>query len=95
VRSFAIVATTPKELRAELHNRMPVILAPQPIDGRMLAMQRAKKKPERAKRVADLQVGSAGAVGFFGRSPASRILTNCGRLYTSTRQHRVQLGRIV
>jgi putative SOS response-associated peptidase YedK len=28
VRSFAIVTTTPNELCAELHNRMPVILAP-------------------------------------------------------------------
>ena len=29
VRSFAIVTTTPNELRAELHNRMPVVLAPE------------------------------------------------------------------
>jgi putative SOS response-associated peptidase YedK len=29
VRSFAIVTTTPNELCAELHNRMPVVLAPQ------------------------------------------------------------------
>jgi putative SOS response-associated peptidase YedK len=29
VRSFAIITTTPNELCAELHNRMPVILAPQ------------------------------------------------------------------
>ena len=28
IRSFAIVTTTPNELCAELHNRMPVILAP-------------------------------------------------------------------
>jgi putative SOS response-associated peptidase YedK len=28
VRSFAIVTTTPNELCAELHNRMPVVLAP-------------------------------------------------------------------
>ena len=28
VRSFAIVTTEPNELCAELHNRMPVILAP-------------------------------------------------------------------
>jgi putative SOS response-associated peptidase YedK len=29
IRSFAIVTTTPNELCAELHNRMPVVLAPQ------------------------------------------------------------------
>ena len=29
VRSFAIVTTEPNELCAELHNRMPVILAPE------------------------------------------------------------------
>jgi putative SOS response-associated peptidase YedK len=29
VRSFAIVTTTPNELCAELHNRMPVALAPE------------------------------------------------------------------
>jgi putative SOS response-associated peptidase YedK len=29
IRSFAIVATTPNELCAELHNRMPAILAPE------------------------------------------------------------------
>jgi len=29
VRSFTIVTTTPNELCAELHNRMPVILAPE------------------------------------------------------------------
>jgi putative SOS response-associated peptidase YedK len=29
VRSFAIIATTPNELCAELHNRMPVILKPE------------------------------------------------------------------
>jgi putative SOS response-associated peptidase YedK len=29
VRSFAIITTTPNELYAELHNRMPVILAPE------------------------------------------------------------------
>ena len=29
VRSFAIVTTRPNELCAELHNRMPVVLAPQ------------------------------------------------------------------
>src|SRR5215472_13566494 len=29
VRSFAIVTTTPNELCAELHNRMPVVLAPE------------------------------------------------------------------
>jgi putative SOS response-associated peptidase YedK len=28
VRSFAIVTTTPNELCAELHNRMPVVLGP-------------------------------------------------------------------
>jgi putative SOS response-associated peptidase YedK len=28
VRSFAIVTTTPNELCAEIHNRMPVILKP-------------------------------------------------------------------
>jgi putative SOS response-associated peptidase YedK len=28
VRSFAIVTTTPNELCAELHNRMPVVLSP-------------------------------------------------------------------
>jgi putative SOS response-associated peptidase YedK len=28
IRSFAILTTTPNELRAELHNRMPVVLAP-------------------------------------------------------------------
>ncbi len=28
IRSFAIVTTTPNELCAELHNRMPVVLAP-------------------------------------------------------------------
>jgi putative SOS response-associated peptidase YedK len=30
VRSFAIVTTTPNELCAELHNRMPAIIAPDP-----------------------------------------------------------------
>ena len=29
VRSLAIVTTTPNELCAELHNRMPVVLAPE------------------------------------------------------------------
>jgi putative SOS response-associated peptidase YedK len=29
VRSFAIITTTPNELCAELHNRMPVVLAPE------------------------------------------------------------------
>ena len=29
VRSFAIITTTPNELCAELHNRMPVVLGPQ------------------------------------------------------------------
>jgi putative SOS response-associated peptidase YedK len=29
VRSFAIITTTPNQLCAELHNRMPVILAPE------------------------------------------------------------------
>jgi putative SOS response-associated peptidase YedK len=29
VRSFAIITTTPNELCAEIHNRMPVILKPQ------------------------------------------------------------------
>jgi putative SOS response-associated peptidase YedK len=29
VRSFAIVTTVPNELSAELHNRMPVVLAPE------------------------------------------------------------------
>jgi putative SOS response-associated peptidase YedK len=29
VHSFAIVTTTPNELCAELHNRMPVVLGPQ------------------------------------------------------------------
>ena len=29
VRSFAIVTTTPNELCAELHNRMPVVLGPE------------------------------------------------------------------
>jgi putative SOS response-associated peptidase YedK len=29
VRSFAIITTTPNELRAQLHNRMQVILAPE------------------------------------------------------------------
>jgi hypothetical protein len=29
VRSFAIVTTEPNELCAELHNRMPVVLAPE------------------------------------------------------------------
>jgi putative SOS response-associated peptidase YedK len=28
VRSFAIITTTPNELCAELHNRMPVVLTP-------------------------------------------------------------------
>jgi putative SOS response-associated peptidase YedK len=28
IRSFAIVTTTPNELSAELHNRMPVVVAP-------------------------------------------------------------------
>jgi len=28
VRSFAIITTTPNELCAELHNRMPVVLSP-------------------------------------------------------------------
>ncbi len=28
VRSFAIITTTPNELCAELHNRMPVVLKP-------------------------------------------------------------------
>jgi putative SOS response-associated peptidase YedK len=43
VRSFAIITTTPNELCAELHNRMPVVLKPdvwpawlgdKPADGR-------------------------------------------------------------
>ncbi len=29
VRSFAIITTTPNELSAELHNRMPVVLKPE------------------------------------------------------------------
>jgi putative SOS response-associated peptidase YedK len=29
VRSFAIITTTPNELCAELHNRMPVVLTPE------------------------------------------------------------------
>ena len=29
IRSFAIVTTTPNELCAELHNRMPVVLGPE------------------------------------------------------------------
>jgi putative SOS response-associated peptidase YedK len=29
VRSFAIITTTPNEMCAELHNRMPVILGPE------------------------------------------------------------------
>jgi putative SOS response-associated peptidase YedK len=29
VRSFAIITTTPNELRAQLHNRMPVVLKPE------------------------------------------------------------------
>jgi len=29
VRSFAIVTSTPNELCAELHNRMPVVLGPE------------------------------------------------------------------
>ena len=29
VRSFAIITTTPNELCAELHNRMPVVLKPE------------------------------------------------------------------
>src|SRR6266850_4492756 len=29
IRSFTIITTTPNELRAELHNRMPVVLKPQ------------------------------------------------------------------
>jgi putative SOS response-associated peptidase YedK len=29
IRSFAILTTTPNELCAELHNRMPVVLAPE------------------------------------------------------------------
>jgi putative SOS response-associated peptidase YedK len=29
VRSFAIVTTTPNELCADLHNRMPVVLQPE------------------------------------------------------------------
>jgi putative SOS response-associated peptidase YedK len=42
VRSFAIVTTTPNELCAELHNRMPVVLGPEawlgevPADARQL-----------------------------------------------------------
>jgi len=28
VRSFAIITTTPNELCAELHNRMPVVVGP-------------------------------------------------------------------
>ena len=28
VGSFAIISTTPNELRGELHNRMPVVLGP-------------------------------------------------------------------
>jgi putative SOS response-associated peptidase YedK len=28
IRSFAIITTTPNELCAELHNRMPIVLAP-------------------------------------------------------------------
>ena len=29
IRSFAIITTTPNELCADLHNRMPVVLAPE------------------------------------------------------------------
>ena len=29
VRSFAVITTTPNELCAEIHNRMPVILKPE------------------------------------------------------------------
>jgi len=29
IRSFAIITTQPNELRAQLHNRMPAILAPE------------------------------------------------------------------
>jgi len=29
VRSFAIITTTPNELCAELHNRMPVVMKPE------------------------------------------------------------------
>ena len=45
MRGFAIITTTPNELCAELHNRMPVILGPEtwpawlgeePADGRQL-----------------------------------------------------------
>ena len=28
MRTFAIITTTPNELRAQLHNRMPVVLKP-------------------------------------------------------------------
>jgi putative SOS response-associated peptidase YedK len=35
VRSFAIITTTPNELCAELHNRMPVILGAETWPGRL------------------------------------------------------------
>jgi putative SOS response-associated peptidase YedK len=56
VRSFAIVTTTPNELCAELHNRMPVVLGPEtwpawlgeePADARQLKAPLAPYPSER------------------------------------------------
>jgi putative SOS response-associated peptidase YedK len=33
MRSFAVITTTPNELYAELHNRMPVVLKPEALAG--------------------------------------------------------------
>ena len=58
MRSFAIVTTTPSELRAEVHNRMAMVLGPEtwpaawlgggdPADARQL---KAYSHPTRRKR---------------------------------------------
>src|ERR1700758_1986660 len=69
IRSFAIVTTTPNELCAELHNRMPVVLAPEawpmwlgaeglaralPIGGDdVLASKPARRQRQEQRSVAD------------------------------------------
>ena len=65
VRSFAIITTTPNELCAELHNRMPVVLGPQiwpawlgeePADARQLS-----------DSLSDARMAGSGASSPFGR----------------------------
>jgi putative SOS response-associated peptidase YedK len=54
VRTFAIITTTPNELCAELHNRMPVVLGPETWpawlgEERMRASSRPCSRPIRRK----------------------------------------------